>query len=229
MKYLTNKTIIVQEDKTYIPIEIEGTIYWIDKEATINEQDYYYNFDYNYIKLCLKISKEFIKNALYYEENSTVFDYSKDCGKIVAQSDDKLSNIPIINLDDYWENVHCRWIKWTKRKPKWNGSVYMQFNGKNQGIGFVFQGKLNKLSGLSESEFHNYEDSFYWLEQIHKPNPNQYTLEDIKIAIKLAQTYEKSISPDIRRDLSFGKEKIINHINQISTVEIDKQFNIIKY
>lgn len=59
-----------------------------------------------------------------------------------------------------------RWVKWTKRKPDHNGSVYMRFNGKNAGNGLVHNGELRKLEGLASSEFKNYEDTFYWLEEI---------------------------------------------------------------
>lgn len=69
--------------------------------------------------------------------------------------------------DFFVDYTTLRWVKWTDRKPSWNGSVYMRFNGKNTGIGMVFNKKLQKLSGLSSSEFKNYEDTFYWLEEIH--------------------------------------------------------------
>ena len=59
-----------------------------------------------------------------------------------------------------------RWVKWTKRKPNHNGSVFMRFNGKNAGMGMVFNGELRKLEGLANSEFKNYEDTFYWQEEI---------------------------------------------------------------
>jgi hypothetical protein len=59
-----------------------------------------------------------------------------------------------------------RWVKWTKRKPTHNGAVFMRFNGKNAGMGMVFQGELRKLEGLANSEFKNYEDTFYWQEEI---------------------------------------------------------------
>lgn len=59
-----------------------------------------------------------------------------------------------------------RWVKWTKRKPTHNGSVFMRFNGKNAGIGLVFGGELKKIRGLAKSEFPNYKDTFYWAEEI---------------------------------------------------------------
>lgn len=65
-------------------------------------------------------------------------------------------------FEDY---TTLRWVKWTKRKPSHNGTVFMRFNGKNVGIGMVFQGELRKLEGLANSEFENYEDTFYWLEE----------------------------------------------------------------
>lgn len=59
-----------------------------------------------------------------------------------------------------------KWVKWTKRKPTHNGIVFMRFNSKNVGVGLVFQGELKKLDGLSVDEFKNYEDTFYWQEEI---------------------------------------------------------------
>lgn len=93
---------------------------------------------------------------------------------------------------DFWENTPVRWIKWTKRKPNWNGSVYMQFNGKNQGNGLVHNGELIKLSGLANSEFKNYEDTFYWLEQDFNYKKDYkaaggYTEEDMRKAISMAR------------------------------------------
>lgn len=67
--------------------------------------------------------------------------------------------------DIFEDYTTLRWVKWTKRKPTHNGSVFMRFNGKNTGTGFVFQGELTKLSGLANSEFKTYEDTFYWLEE----------------------------------------------------------------
>lgn len=69
--------------------------------------------------------------------------------------------------DFFVDYTTLRWVKWTDRKPQWNGSVYMRFNGKNTGVGMVFKEVLQRLSGLAPSEFKNYEDTFYWLEEIH--------------------------------------------------------------
>ena len=59
-----------------------------------------------------------------------------------------------------------KWVKWIKRKPSHNGAIIMRFNGKNVCMGFVFQGKLIKLEGLANSDFEDYEDTFYWHEEI---------------------------------------------------------------
>lgn len=58
-----------------------------------------------------------------------------------------------------------KWVKWTDRKPESNGSFFMRFNGKNAGNGLVFNGELKSLEGLAKSEFENYQDTFYWLEE----------------------------------------------------------------
>lgn len=53
-----------------------------------------------------------------------------------------------------------------KKKARHNGVVIMRFNGKNIGAGLVNNGKLKTLEGLANSEFENYEDTFYWQEEI---------------------------------------------------------------
>lgn len=67
--------------------------------------------------------------------------------------------------DLFVDFTSLKWVKWTERKPDFNGGVYMRFNGKNAGMGLVMGGKLLKLEGLANSEFENYQDTFYWLEE----------------------------------------------------------------
>lgn len=90
----------------------------------------------------------------------------------------------IKNETDFWETVPVRWIKYTKRKPHWNGSVYLQFNGKNQGHA-MYNDKLGiyKLEGdkVTQEFIKNYEDTFYWLEQL--PNAVEY-IEGIGYKVK---------------------------------------------
>lgn len=83
----------------------------------------------------------------------------------ITFSDEVAKKLGIVEYMDFWENMPVRWVKWTKRQPNWNGSVWIQFNGKNQSRGLVHNKELYKLEGLDNSEFENYEDSFYWLEQ----------------------------------------------------------------
>ena len=64
---------------------------YILSDEEIKEGDWYYNYDYNCIRKCVEINKEFIKNALYYENNSTVFDYSTNCKKIIAATNPELT------------------------------------------------------------------------------------------------------------------------------------------
>lgn len=69
------------------------------------------------------------------------------------------------DLNLFEDFTHLKWVKWTTRKPHWNGTIYMRFNGKNTSIGKVSAGHLMQLEGLSPSEWDNYEDTFYWLEE----------------------------------------------------------------
>lgn len=38
-----------------------------------------------------------------------------------------------------------RWVKWTKRKPNFNGSIYIRWNGKYTSLGLTNSGELLKL------------------------------------------------------------------------------------
>lgn len=63
---------------------------YILSDEKIKEGDWYYNSDYKTIRQCVEIDKEFIQNALFFEKGSTIFDYSKDCKKIIATTDAEL-------------------------------------------------------------------------------------------------------------------------------------------
>jgi hypothetical protein len=95
-KQITNKTILKQGDKTFQPIEVDGVIYWIDKEAT--ECKFY-------------LHKSFSGNDQIYnveEDGGSLDDFKRGqpigwCSKIVAQSQPKFEGIPIVSLDSYVE------------------------------------------------------------------------------------------------------------------------------
>jgi hypothetical protein len=75
-----------------------------------------------------------------------------------------------------------RWVKWTKRQPDWNGSVYIRWNSKWTSDGMVWNGELLKL-GDDKTKHHvnkkgklivQYTKSqkaimedMYWLEEKH--------------------------------------------------------------
>jgi hypothetical protein len=85
MKQITNKTILNQGDKTYQPIEVNGVIYWVDKEAEIKEYD------------AVIVLEELIIDRANDRTN-----YHKDKFKlVVAQSQSKLDGIPVVSLDSY--------------------------------------------------------------------------------------------------------------------------------
>lgn len=77
-----------------------------------------------------------------------------------------------------------RWVKWTTRKPDWNGSVYVRWNSKYTSNGIVHDGYLMSLDG--ENTRTNYKvlksgkikfnytanqtrilEDAYWLEEKH--------------------------------------------------------------
>ena len=123
--------------------------------------------------------------------------YFNECYEIVASTYFIDKGIPMWEIEiSYWETVPVRWIKWTKRQPSWNGSVYLQYNGKNQSSGMVNNKQLIKLSDV-DTEYHFGEDgkviadysaqqlemiqSVYWLEQL---NDEVEFVEGIGFSIK---------------------------------------------
>lgn len=73
---------------------------------------------------------------------------------------------PTTSHDLFEDFTTLRWVKWAKRKPHFNGSVIMRYNGENIGTGTVHKGVLLKHDVLSKEDFERYENSLYWLEEI---------------------------------------------------------------
>jgi len=95
MKTITNKTALVQGDKTYEPIEVDGVIYWVDN-SELKVLDYFY-FNIDEVKDIVQVESEFHLNRIKgWIENL----------KIIAQSSLKLEGIPVISLDDYVEKLY---------------------------------------------------------------------------------------------------------------------------
>ena len=149
-------------------IQTPDYILGVDKEAILHDEDIH-----------ISPIREGIMNTFIIDNKVGNDNYKsrpldrKDCWKVIAHillnGNKSLEGVPLLPdfelEEDFWENMPVRWVKWTRKKPDWNGSVYMQFNGKNQGNGLVHNKELIKLSGLANSEFKNYEDTFQWVEQ----------------------------------------------------------------
>lgn len=89
----------------------------------------------------------------------------------------------IFHPKDFTEKIKVEWIKWTKQKPDWSGSVHIKFNGKNEGNALVHDGKLISIEGekVVQEFIDIYEYSFYWLKQDMFFVPEKtYTLEEMK-------------------------------------------------
>lgn len=89
------------------------------------------------------------------------------------------------NEKDFFEDfTTLRWVKWTKRQPDWNGSVYVRWHSKYTSNGIVHDGFLMKLDGentrtdykvlksgkISFKYTKNQKallEEMYWLEEIH--------------------------------------------------------------
>jgi hypothetical protein len=87
-----------------------------------------------------------------------------------------------------------RWVKWTTRKPTWNGNVTIRWNSKWTSDGLVMNGELLKL-GDDETK-HKFTkkgklimqytknqkeqmEEMYWLEEIHDLEGYQKHLDEV--------------------------------------------------
>ena len=87
---------------------------------------------------------------------------------------------------DFFEDfTTLRWVKWTKRQPNWNGTVYIRWHSKYTSSGTVWDGYLMKLDGeetrtkytvikgtnkIKVKYTANQKrliEEMYWLEEIH--------------------------------------------------------------
>ena len=108
MKKINKNTILKQGEKTYQPVEVDGIIYWVDRETQIigNNFTHIYNPHHNDI-WALDVNQISIAQA---EGDRLEF----GGGGVVAQSQLKLEGIPVISLNKYverlaekeWKNVN---------------------------------------------------------------------------------------------------------------------------
>ena len=108
MKKITKNTILKQGNKVYQPIEVDGVIYWID----VNTKN---NVD---IGTMVWNDEDF---SFYTTNRICKFKTTDNIYKVVAQSQPKLEEIPVISLDSYvekmaWEAVHKGNIKDEKQQ-----------------------------------------------------------------------------------------------------------------
>lgn len=83
---------------------------------------------------------------------------------------------------DFFEDfTTLKWVKWTKRTPTFNGSVYVRWNGKYTSHGRVHNGilaslegeqtKTSKKDGVLVAEYTDSQkeilENLYWLEETH--------------------------------------------------------------
>jgi hypothetical protein len=84
--------------------------------------------------------------------------------------------------DFFTDFTILRWVKWTTRKPSWNGSVTIRWNSKWTSDGRVWNGELLSL-GDDRSKYKTTKagklvmqytknqkklmEDMYWLEEIH--------------------------------------------------------------
>jgi hypothetical protein len=94
MKQITNKTVLIQGDKTYQPVEVDGVIYWLNPELPIEE-----------IYPQVVIEKLTTGEHMLWQIDN-INDIDRSCQyHIIAQSSLKVEGIPIISLDSYVERL----------------------------------------------------------------------------------------------------------------------------
>ena len=96
MKQIINKTILKQGDKTYQPIEVDGVIYWVDKISQIIVGDWYSEMVMGKVLFTHKMKEESLIG--WNESEHTKNSFKARCSKIVAQSEPKLDDAPVIEI-----------------------------------------------------------------------------------------------------------------------------------
>lgn len=120
--------------------------------------------------------------------------------KVIAQSQPKLEGVLVISLDNY-KNILSEQVC------------------KKQDLAGGFSGGIHERSVAG-----------MFFRKGYKANPNHYTQKDIEKVIELARmtSIEENMLGSMQVN-KYSKEEILEQINSISLIEIDKQFNIISY
>jgi hypothetical protein len=101
MKQITSKTILKQRGKEFQPVEVDGVIYWVDKKQNLYNRVVHYWYD------SLISNKRNFKKAIVSSSNDYIVKEGRESfiGFVVAQSQPKIKEIPVINLDSYVETL----------------------------------------------------------------------------------------------------------------------------
>jgi hypothetical protein len=111
--------------------------------------------------------------------SSDILDFMLDAS--LKKLNDAFPVEPEIEKDFFEDFTILRWIKWTKRKPDWNGSVTIRWNSKWTSDGIVHNGNLMKLGddstkhkvvkGKLVMQYTKNQkalmNDMYWLEEVH--------------------------------------------------------------
>lgn len=118
---------------------------------------------------------------------------------IIVQSEPKLDGVPVISLDSYVERL--------------------AYKISRQEVPILSNGTLcNARCNLQEGILQGVKLSY-------QSNPNQYTLADIEKVYELSRENKNYSSVFF----TFTKKEIIDQINQIQSITVDEQFNILSY
>ena len=74
-----------------------------------------------------------------------------------------------------------RWVKWTKRKPKWEGSVYVKWNDKWHSHALVIRGCIIKLGDNAvKSKIVRGKRKYFYTKEQKDIIKNVYWLEELQ-------------------------------------------------
>jgi hypothetical protein len=268
MKQITNKTIIKQEIgqekckeygcgnsecifeclnpkkifKTYQPVEVDGVVYWINDELTIQDVKPYYG-KYHYEKgVAINIFPDYLTDL-------------SECKLIIAQSQPRIEGIPVVSLDSYVNEL-------TKLDLIHLIKIVQKSEDYKSVMGINLENTLKRLLSNYKSNPNQYTqkdiEKAIELAQMTKAYGDYKPLTKEVAAEFKQETLEEyeTIGDFIKRESKSGNEsvgivkgakwqaermysgeqvrkilldKILPQINSISLIEVDEFFQILNY
>ena len=258
MKTITKNTIIRCGDTEYLPVEVDGVIYWYEDKQIPNA---------GYVKsICLAEIQSNIDYGVKLGDNQYISPFVNKvgecygCRKIVAQSKPEIEGIPLITLNGYdydqlgefkindallaFESKHGYGLQTKEERD-------VKFKKIGFGGDYLYYShyELDSVEGkvllyYNEHTRHDcpyhvclelpIKDLYYPLINNVNTIPTQYNKKDIELVYELSRKQHDTGMGSMSQgytDMVYTHtiEEIFNLINQISTIQVDEQFNIISY